>query len=64
MLLLNRGAAPAPIAVTWKEFNLFPGGDATVRDLWKRADVGTVTGRYETKVEPHGVVMVKVTPQF
>ena len=35
-----------------------------MRDLWQKADVGTVTGRFESKVEPHGVVMVKVTPQF
>jgi len=35
-----------------------------VRDLWKKDDVGSFTGRHEAKVEPHGVVMVKVTPQF
>ena len=35
-----------------------------MRDLWKKADVGTFTGRYEAKVEPHGVVMVRLAPQF
>ena len=34
------------------------------RDLWKQADVGAFAGRYEAMVEPHGVVMVRLPPQF
>jgi alpha-galactosidase len=64
VILFNRGSVDAPIAALWEDIGLFTGGKAKVRDLWKRADLGTFTGRFEAKVEPHGVVMVKVTPQF
>ena len=48
----------------WEDIGVFPGGKALVRDLWKRADLGSFTGRFEAKVEPHGVVMIKITPKF
>ncbi|MFN8093269.1 MAG: alpha-galactosidase [Vicinamibacteria bacterium] len=64
VVLFNRGSEPAPVTATWADLGLFPGGKAAVRDLWQHADAGAASGRYEAKVEPHGVVMVKVTPQF
>ena len=64
VVLFNRGSEPAPVAATWADLGLFPGGKAAVRDLWQHADVGVASGRYEAKVEPHGVVMLKVSPQF
>jgi len=64
VILFNRGSEESPIAVSWEDIGLFPATKARVRDLWKRADVGAFTGRYEAKVEPHGVVMVRITPQF
>jgi alpha-galactosidase len=64
VILFNRGTEESVFAATWDQIGLFPGGKALVRDLWKKTDVGTFTGRYESKVDPHGVVMVKVTPQF
>jgi alpha-galactosidase len=63
VILFNRGTEAAPIAVSWEDVGLFPGGKARVRDLWKRADVGIAAGRYEAKVPPHGVVMVRITLQ-
>ena len=64
VILFNRGSEESPIAVPWEDIGLFPGGKALVRDLWKRADLGSFTGRFEAKVEPHGVVMIKITPKF
>ena len=64
VILFNRGSEEAPIAVAWEEIGLFPGAKASVRDLWKKADAGVLTGRYEAKVAPHGVVMVRITPQY
>jgi alpha-galactosidase len=64
VILFNRGSEEAPIAAAWDEIGLFPGTKARVRDLWKKADVGTFTDRYEAKVAPHGVVMVRITPQY
>jgi alpha-galactosidase len=64
VILFNRGSEEAPIAVAWEEIGLFPAANARVRDLWKKTDVGVLAGRYEAKVVPHGVVMVKITPQY
>ena len=43
---------------------LFPGGSAAVRDLWAKKDLGSFTGRFETKVGSHDVAMLKVTAKF
>jgi alpha-galactosidase len=64
VILFNRGSEEGPIAVAWEDIGLYPKTKARVRDLWKRADIGTLSGRFEAKVEPHGVVMVRITPQF
>jgi alpha-galactosidase len=64
VILFNRGSEEGPIAVAWEDIGLFPKTKARVRDLWKKADIGTFTGRFEAKVEPHGVVMVRIAPQF
>jgi alpha-galactosidase len=63
VILFNRGTEDAPIAASWEEIGLPPGAKARVRDLWKRAEAGVATGRYEAKVAPHGVVMVRIAPQ-
>jgi alpha-galactosidase len=64
VILFNRATEERKIAVAWEEAGLFPGGSVLVHDLWKHADVGVLTGRYEAAVAPHGVVMVRLTPQF
>jgi alpha-galactosidase len=64
VILFNRGSEDSPIAAAWEDIGLFPKTKARVRDLWKKADIGAFTGRFEAKVEPHGVVMVRITPQF
>jgi alpha-galactosidase len=64
VILFNRGSEAGDIAVAWDEIGLAPASKALVRDLWKKADAGTRTGRLEAKVEPHDVVMVRITPQF
>lgn len=61
VILFNRGNQAGDIYVDWEDAGL-PAGPALVRDLWKRADLGTFTRRFETKVEPHDVVMLRVTP--
>jgi len=63
VILFNRGEEAGPVAVSFGDIGLSAGGKAVVRDLWKKADLGPSTGRFEAKVEPHAVVMVKVTPE-
>ena len=63
VILFNRGSEAADIATSWEEIGLFPGGRALVRDLWKKADLGSFVGRFSARVEPHGVAMVRITPK-
>jgi alpha-galactosidase len=63
VILFNRGTEPAPIAATWEELGLGPKTRAAVRDLWKHADLGVTEGRMQATVAPHGVVMLRVSPQ-
>ena len=64
VILFNRGNEPSDIGVSWDEIGLPAAGQALVRDLWRQADVGASAGRYQAKVGPHDVVMVRVTPQL
>lgn len=63
VLLLNRGTAPADIAVTWPEIGYPASVHARVRDLWKGQDLGSMATSYKaTGVPAHGVVMLTVRP--
>jgi alpha-galactosidase len=64
VILFNRGNEAGDIAVVWEEIGLAPAAKAAVRDLWKKAGVGTKAGKFQSSVEPHDVVMVRITPQF
>jgi alpha-galactosidase len=63
VVLFNRGNEAGPIHVDWESIGLFPGSRAALRDLWRKTDLGEFTGRFETKVEPHDVVVLRITPQ-
>jgi len=55
---VNRTDAATDIAVDWTALGLrAPHG---ARDLWRHADVPTGGNRFTTRVEAHGVVMLKV----
>ena len=57
--LLNRGGAAAMITVSWDAIHLAP-GNATVRDLWARADRGSFANDYSVSVSPHGIALLRV----
>jgi alpha-galactosidase len=63
VILFNRGTEAGNIGISWEDISLAPGGKALVRDLWKKADVGSFARRFEAKVAPHDVVMVRITTQ-
>lgn len=63
VIFFNRGSVRTPIGALWKDIGLAPGSKALVRDLWKKADLGTFTNTFETQVEPHDVVMLRITEQ-
>jgi alpha-galactosidase len=58
--LFNRGTAAASITVQWTNIGI-PAGNATVRDLWQHANLGTFNNSYTVAAVPaHGVAMLKI----
>jgi len=57
--LFNGTTSTANITVNWSQIGL-PAGNATVRDLWARADRGTFNNSYTASVPAHGTVLVKI----
>ncbi len=62
VLLFNRGATPARIAVDRSQLQFGPRQRVQVRDLWLHKDIGRLVDGYARDVAPHGVVMLKVVP--
>ena len=60
--LLNRGASPAQLSVSWNDIGYPARLPASVRDLWAKKDLGKRTGSFSATVPGHGVVLVKVEP--
>lgn len=60
ILFLNEDAAAADISFdgSWLGLTSY-----TVRDLWKKRNLGTVSGVYTASVESHGVVMLRISPR-
>ena len=63
VILFNRGTAAGGITVNWEDIGLAPRTMAKVRDLWTKTDApAPVAGKYRAMVDPHGVVMLRITP--
>jgi len=60
--LLNLSSANNLMLVSWTELGLMA-GDATVRDLWRRTDLGIFKDNFRIAVPSHGVVMLKIRGQ-
>lgn len=62
--LFNRGETEANIEVKWGPWGTLAtrDGGATfmVRDLWRQQGLGEFKSKFETKVAPHGVVLVRL----
>jgi alpha-galactosidase len=58
--LLNLTDVSVPMSVTLEEIGFKKGVSSSVRDLWKQEDLDSVNESFETEVEPHGVVVVKI----
>ena len=61
VMLLNRGDRKSEMIARWKEIGL-PKGDAVVRDLWAREDLGTFTDSFNATVDSHSSYLLKITP--
>ena len=62
VVLLNRGASEATIAVSWTDLGYPETLSASIRDLWAHKDLGKQKGSYSATVPSHGVAMVLVKP--
>jgi len=51
------------MTVYFNTLGIKSGVSATVRDLWLHKDLGVFTSSFSAFVDPHGVVMVKITPK-
>lgn len=60
VVLMNRTSAAHNITVRWSDLGL-TNANATVRDLWARADLGSYGTSYTTSVPAGGSVMLTVT---
>jgi alpha-galactosidase len=60
--LLNRSGARAKITAPFRRVGL-RADSVTVRDVWAHADRGTFSSEFADTVPPHGVVMLRLTPQ-
>lgn len=50
----------APVAVAFEDLGIV--GQATVRDLWKRKDLGTFNGAFSQIIPSHGAGLYRVSP--
>ncbi len=62
VMLLNRGDTKSEMIARWSEIGL-PTGEAVVRDLWARKDLGTFTDSFSATVDPHSSYLLKITPK-
>jgi alpha-galactosidase len=64
--LFNRGETEATVGFGWGPWGSIPTlrSDATflIRDVWRQTDLGTFKKKFEAKVPPHGVVLLRITP--
>lgn len=60
----NPAEQPASFAATATELGLQHGGRYIVRDLWSHAESTTIGNFVTASVPPHGVVLLRITPQM
>jgi len=58
--LFNRGETPAKLEATFAELGI--AGRASALDAWSGRSLGTLDGKIAADVEPHGVVLLVLTP--
>jgi alpha-galactosidase len=61
VVLFDSADESREIAVRWTDIGWEAKDRVQVRDLWERADVGTMAEGYAVRVPPHGTAMLRVT---
>jgi alpha-galactosidase len=60
--VLNAGDDAAEITFDWHRLQTMPGGKFTIRDVWRKAEVGTTDKPFRAALEPHDVALLRLTP--
>ena len=63
VMLLNRGNNKQKMIARWNEIGL-PEGEALVRDIWSRKDLGIFNNYFDAIVDPHSSYLLKITPKY
>ena len=59
--LFNRSMVDLTVKAPWEQLGL--SGKQRVRDLWQQKNLGTFEKVFEAKVNPHGIVLVRMFPR-
>jgi len=59
--LFNLSRAPKDVSIAFKDLGY--AGKAMLRDLWRQKDLGSFADAFSARVNPHGVVLVRVKPR-
>ncbi len=59
--IFNPGSAATSLTVNWPALDVH--GKQKVRDLWRQKDLGVFEKEFSTVVQPHGVVLVRLTAE-
>lgn len=59
--IFNLKDEEATLSIQWEEIDI--SGKYKVRDLWRQQDLGVFEGIFEDKIQPHGVVMLRLWPE-
>jgi len=62
-VLFNRSLRQEDVALRWSDLGWAPGARVRVRDLWARADVGTLSEGLTAVVPAHGARMYRLMPE-
>jgi alpha-galactosidase len=58
--IFNRGDKTRAVPAHWSDLEI--SGKYQVRDLWAHTDIGVFDSAYSAEVEPHGSVLLRLTP--
>ncbi len=62
VVLFNRGDRSPTLGVNWPDIGYPSRLEASIRDLWRHADVGRFARGWSVRVPAHGAVMVRISP--
>ena len=58
--IFNLDLQKREIEINWKDLGIHE--NQNVRDVWRQKDLGFFKDKFKSKIPPHGVILIKVTP--